>query len=584
MQKKQSEGKLNKNKSVLIRIVKDIKKYYVYLFVTIFGMLLLSTSQLVCPLITRKIVNLISEGDPEIAKKAVTLGIILLVTYLLQAVGQYVRSYFAHVAAWSYIHEFRMKIYRKIQSMTLGYFHHKQTGQLMSRISTDTTNLEPLIAHAIPDIIVNGIVFIGSAIIIFLINWRLALVSFCMVPVTSVIVYFYATKFRPRFKVAHEKMGEFNAVLQDELSGIKEISAFNKQEAEAEKVEKVSQKHRDGILSALLGSAIFNPIILFASNIGLVLVIAFGGRLAGENMISAADIVAFMMYVAHFYQPLTSLTQIFEQLNTALTAAERSYEVLDQEPDISSGDFRMPMGTAKGEIEFKNVSFSYSETKEIIENLSFKLEAGKSLALVGPTGIGKTTIANLIARFYDVQEGEILVDGVNVKNWDIGSLRDQMSIVLQDVFLFNGTIAENIAFGLEGATDEQIRNAGKLSNADEFIESAENGYDTFVGERGLRLSGGQKQRISIARAVLRNMPILILDEATAAVDTKTEKLIQDALNKLSSDRTTIVIAHRLQTVKNCDIIIVLGENGIEEMGNHEELMKLRGKYWEMLNQ
>lgn len=574
----------NNKKGAFLRLAKDLKKYYWCLLVAVFGMLLLAGSQLVCPLITKKIVELITTGDAEIAKKAILLGIVLLLSYTLQSVGQYLRSYFAHVAAWRYIEEFRTRLYSHIQGMSLGFFRDKQTGQLLSRISTDTVNLEPLIAHGIPDILVNGIVFIGSAVIIFVINFRLALISLCTVPVTSVLVYIYATKFRPRFKKAHEKIGEFNGTVQDELSGIKEISAFNKQQSESEKVSNASKLHANAILSALLGSAIFNPIIMLTSNVGLVLVIVFGGKLAERGLVTAGDIVAFMMYVAHFYQPLTSLTQIFEQINTALTAYERSCEILDSEAEIKSGTFKLEKGAAKGDIEFRNVSFRYNENKEIIENLSFVLPRGKSLALVGPTGIGKTTIANLIARFYDTTEGEILIDGINVKDWDLEALRNQMSIVLQDVFLFSGSIAENIGFGAEGATMEDIQNAGRLANAEEFILETEKGYDTFVGERGIRLSGGQKQRISIARAVLRDMPILILDEATSSVDTKTEKLIQEALDNLSRDRTTIVIAHRLQTIRDCDIIIVLGENGIEEMGTHDELVNLQGKYWEMLNQ
>lgn len=575
--------KKTEKKHTFIRLIKDIKKYYLFIFIAILGMLLMSGAQLISPLITRKLVSLITDKDPDIAGKALIMGGILLGLYLLQSFGQHLRSYFAHIAAWRYINDLRIKLYDHIQHMSLGFFHNRQTGELISRISTDTTNLEPLIAHAIPDITVNSIIFIGSAIVIFTINYKLALMSLCTVPVMAVLVYIYATKFRPRFKRAHEKMGGLVATLSDELSGVREISAFNKYEHEEAKVDNAANNHKDAILSALLGSAIFNPAILFASNLGLVAVIVFGGKLAGVGDIDAADIVAFMMYVAYFYQPITSLTQIFEQINTAMTAVERSYEILDTENEMKDGTFEMPKCSAKGDIEFKNVSFSYDDGKQVLKDLNFKLPAGKSLALVGPTGIGKTTITNLVARFYDVNEGEVLVDGVNVKEWKLESLRNQMSIVLQDVFLFTGTISENIAFGADDPTEEQIHDAGVLSNSDEFIKECENGYDTFIGERGVKLSGGQKQRLSIARAVLRNTPILILDEATAAVDTKTEKLIQDALDKLSINRTTIVVAHRLTTVKNCDYIAVIGEEGIQEIGTHEELLKKKGKYWELLN-
>lgn len=573
-----------KNKSAFIRLVKDIKKYYGYLIVAVFGMLIVAASQLVSPLVTRKLVALITGNDANIAEKALRMGIFLLIIYALQAVGQFARNYFAHIAAWRYASDMRIKLYNHIQNMSMGFFADKQTGQLMSRITSDTTNLEPFIAHALPDIIVNGIVFIGSTIVIFVINARLALVSMCAVPITCVLVYIYATKFRPRFKIAHEKIGELNAVLQDELSGEREITAFNRQKHESEKVGKASVTHADAILSALKGSAIFNPVILFTSNIGLVIVIIVGGGMAGKLQITAADIVAFLMYVSYFYQPITGLTKIFEDINNALAAADRSFEILDTENNIVGGDFKPAPKSIKGKIEFRNVEFAYNDNNDVFRNLSFTVPAGKSLALVGPTGIGKTTIASLIARFYDVNDGEILIDDVNVKDYDLGALRDQMSMVLQDVFLFHGSVADNIAFGKVGATREEIEEAGRLANTDEFVLATENGYDTLVGERGMRLSGGQKQRISIARAILRDMPILILDEATAAVDTKTERLIQEALDRLSKNRTTIVIAHRLSTVRNCDIIAVLGETGIEEMGTHDELVALKGKYWELLEQ
>ncbi len=572
-----------KNKHTFVRLFRDIKKYYPFLFLAVVGMLLMAGAQLASPLVTRKLVSLITDKDSEIARKALVMGLVLLGLYLLQSLGQYLKNYYAHVAAWNYINDFRKKIYDHIQYMSLGYFHDKQTGQLMSMVTTDTANLEPIIAHGIPEAVVNGIVFIGSAAVIFVINAKLALIALCTVPVSSVLVYIYATKFRPKFKKAHEKMGDLNATLQDELSGIREISAFYRQEQEYRKFSAASDRHSKAILSALFGSAILNPAILFASNLGLVAVIIFGGSLAAKGQLSAADIVAFLMYVGYFYQPITGLTQIFEQFNTAVTAVERSYEILDTENTINDGQYETENGTARGEVEFKNVTFSYNDGKEVLKNVSVKIPAGKSLALVGPTGIGKTTFASLLARFYDVNEGSILVDGVDVRDWKLSSLRGQMSMVLQDVFLFNGTISENIAFGSDEPEEARIREAGSLSNADEFINETEKGYDTYVGERGLRLSGGQKQRISIARAILRDMPILILDEATAAVDTKTEKLIQEALDRLSKNRTTIVIAHRLSTVRNCDMIAVMGENGIEELGTHDELVAKKGKYWEMLS-
>lgn len=373
-------------------------------------------------------------------------------------------------------------------------------------------------------------------------------------------------------------MGELNAQVQDKLQGMKEIQIFNKQAEAFQNLNEVSFGHRESILDALKKGAICNPLILFTNHIGVVIIIAAGGFLAASGKISASDIVAFTLYVSYFYQPMQALGQIFEQIHTATTAADRSFEILDTPSAITNGNYT-PKTPVQGEIQFKDVSFSYQkENPSVLQGLSVHLPAGKTLALVGPTGIGKTTFVNLLCRFYDVDTGEILLDGKNIKEYTLPSLHASMSLVLQDIFLFHGTIAENIAFGVPKASMEEIEKAAKIANAHEFIIETEKGYQTLVGERGMRLSGGQKQRISIARAVLRNSPILILDEATASVDTKTERLIQQSLDELSRGRTTILIAHRLSTVRKADIIAVMGENGIEEQGTHEELLKLGGKY------
>ncbi len=562
----------------LFKLLKLLKKYYIHLIISLLGMFTMSAAQLCSPAIIRKLIQMVQENDENIASVAFRLGMILLVVYIFQAAGQFCKSYFSHYAAWNFIDEFRQKLYGHIQNMSMGFFHDKQTGQLMSRITNDTTNLEPLIAHALPDLIVNGVLLIGSAVILFSINVRLALYTMLTVPFTAVCVYIYSKKVRPMFKKSHEKMGELNATVQDNLSGVKEIQIFNKHDDAAGKVRESSNAHRRFILGSLVRGAICNPIILFTNNLSMVVVIIVGGFLASKGQIGAADIVAFSLYVSYFYQPILSFAQISEQINTALTAAERSFEILEEESPVKDGNDILDGAGVKGTIEYKDVCFSYKQGKTVLNNVSIKVDAGKTLALVGPTGIGKTTFINLLTRFYDVDSGEILLDGVNIKNYTLSSLRDSMSLVLQDVFLFHGTIEENIAFGVPGATKEQVIEAAKTANAHEFIMETENGYDTLVGERGMRLSGGQKQRISIARAVLRNCPILILDEATASVDTKTEKLIQQSLNELRKGRTTILIAHRLSTVRNADIIAVVGDDGITESGTHEELMATDGVY------
>lgn len=562
----------------LFKLLKMLKKYYIHLVLSLLGMFTMSAAQLCSPAIIRKLIQLVQNNDENIKTIALHLGLILLVIYIFQAAGQFFKSYFSHYAAWNFIDEFRQKLYCHIQNMSMGFFHDKQTGQLMSRITNDTTNLEPLIAHALPDLIVNGVLLIGSAIILFAINVRLALFTMLTVPFTVICVYIYSKKVRPMFKKSHEKMGDLNATVQDNLSGVKEIQIFNKYDDAAGKVKESSNAHRHFILGSLVRGAICNPIILFTNNLSMVIVIIAGGFLASQGDLDAADIVAFSLYVSYFYQPILSFAQISEQINTALTAAERSFEILEEESPVKDGSEVLDGKDVKGTIEYKDVCFAYKEGRNVLNNVSIKVDAGKTLALVGPTGIGKTTFINLLTRFYDVDNGEILIDGENIKKYTLGSLHDAMSLVLQDVFLFHGTIEENIAFGVPGATKDEVIAAAKAANAHDFIMETENGYDTLVGERGMRLSGGQKQRISIARAVLRNCPILILDEATASVDTRTEKLIQQSLNELRKGRTTILIAHRLSTVRNADIIAVVGEDGIKESGTHEELMALGGVY------
>lgn len=562
----------------MLRLFKELKGYYRYLIAALAGMFAITAAQLITPMVTRKLIQMIELSDPTLAENALKLGLFLLILYAVQAFGQFSKSYFAHYAAWDFIHHFRLRIYNHIQGLSMGFFHDKQTGQLLSRITADTTNLEPLIAHAGPDLIANCGLFFGSAVILFFINVKLALFTLVTIPFTLICVYIYSKKVRPIFKKSHEKMGELNAQVQDKLQGMKEIQIFNKQEEAFQNLNEVSFGHRESILDALKKGAICNPLILFTNHIGVVIIIAAGGFLAASGKISASDIVAFTLYVSYFYQPMQALGQIFEQIHTATTAADRSFEILDTPSAITDGNYT-PKTPVQGEIQFKDVSFSYQkENPSVLQGLSVHLPAGKTLALVGPTGIGKTTFVNLLCRFYDVDTGEILLDGKNIKEYTLPSLHASMSLVLQDIFLFHGTIAENIAFGVPEASMEEIEKAAKIANAHEFIIETEKGYQTLVGERGMRLSGGQKQRISIARAVLRNSPILILDEATASVDTKTERLIQQSLDELSRGRTTILIAHRLSTVRKADIIAVMGENGIEEQGTHEELLKLGGKY------
>lgn len=563
---------------LLIRLLNYAKKYRIHLILGSLGLVGLTVAQLYSPQILREFIGLIDGDKGELNSRSGQLAISLLIIYLLQAVFTFMKSYFLHYGAWHFIADLRTKMFKKLESLSMKYYHDKQTGQLMSRITSDTAALETLIAHAIPDLSVNIIMFFSVAVILIMINWKMALVSISLMPFVGVAVWFYATKVRPIFKTSHQKVAELSAVLQDDISGMKEIQLFNCQEKEAKRVDGVSHEHGNMIMNALTKGAIYHPLIGLLNDIGSVLVIAVGALFVLDGTMNSADIVGFILYLSKLYQPITTLGRLNEDLQNSLAAAERVFELLDTEPDVLDAPDAYDIGRAKGEIKFEDVSFSYKEEIPVLKNISVTVNPGETLALVGPTGVGKTTFISLVARFYDCVSGKIKIDGHDIKKITQKSLRDNISVVLQDVFLFNGTIAENIAYGSENATKQDIINAAKIANAHDFITATENGYETLIGERGMRLSGGQKQRISIARAVLRNSPVLILDEATASVDTQTEKLIQNAIDTVIENRTTIIIAHRLSTVRNADKIVVLKEGQIVEMGTHDELVGKNGLY------
>ena len=466
-------------------------------------------------------------------------------------------------------------MYDKLQKLDLGFFHDKQTGDLMSRVVNDTRDFELLYAHMIPDIITNVVTFVGVLVILLFINWKLALITCCPIPLILASGGVFAKKVRPYFKESQKCMGELNAQLQDSLSGIHEIQSFGQEAHESARIHARNFEQVKAMLKALKASAVFHPCVEFLSSAGTVLVVFFGGWLAYKEQISVEDIVAFVLYLSLFYAPVSGLANLLENLQQSLAGAERVALILDTPSAITDAEDAQDIGKVKGEVTFEHVSFHYEDDIPVLKDISFSCKPGMMVALVGPT------MTQLISRFYDPVEGRILLDGKDIRNVTLESLRRNISPVLQDTFLFNGTIAENIGYAKPDATRQEIEEAAKAANIHQDILQMPKAYETQVGERGLRLSGGQKQRVSIARAILRNAPVIVLDEATASVDVQTEKKIQRAIKNIAGKRTIIAIAHRLSTIRDADLILVVQEGNIVESGTHEQLLLKQGIYYKM---
>jgi len=544
-------------------------------------MVLLIGAQLVIPWIIRTLIAAITEQpvSQSTLQLITQLTIIALLVYLLRGGLTFLRSYMAHVAGWGVVADVRKHVYQHLQRLTLRFYEDKQTGQMMSRVVNDTDLFERLIAHAVPDVAVNFVTLIGISVMLFIMNWQLALLSMVPIPLVIFSLRIFARYVRPAFRVRQRELGELNAVLNDNISGIREIKAFTREESESERIGESIDRYRSSLLGALKLMAIFQPFIEFTSSIGLLVVLFFGGRLAFQGQLSIADLVAFFLYLEMFYQPVRGLGGAWEAVQESLAGADRVTELLDEEPEIHNRpDAATLTERTPGHIVFKDVTFQYVQGEIILDQIFLDVPARHVVALVGPTGVGKSTLVSLIPRFYDVDKGSITLDGHDIRDLTLESLRQQISIVLQDVFLFHGTVRDNIMFGKPNATEAEMIDAAKVANVHEFIMTLPEGYDTMIGERGVKLSGGQKQRISIARAVLKDAPILILDEATSSVDTETEMLIQQALERLMVGRTTIIIAHRLSTIRNANKIVVLEGRHIAEMGTHEQLVERDGLY------
>jgi ABC-type multidrug transport system fused ATPase/permease subunit len=567
---------------ILWRLAKEAKKYRALLTIAILSTIALTAVNLIAPRLLTNIVSIISTGiTSDGLRRIYVITAVLLALYASRILFRFLANYLAHKAAWVLVQELRIKVYDKLQSFSIGYYYNKQTGDLMSRVISDTETFEQLYAHIIPESISNALTVIGVTVILFTINWKLALFTSIPIPFILLSAWIFIKKVRPNFQKTQKARGLLSAQLLDNFSGMHETQAFGQQERATEHVTEKATNVTKNLLYALKISGIFHPSVEFLTAVGTVVVVGFGGYYAFHGSINVADIVGFLLYLSLFYAPITNVAQLIENAQQAFAGAERVIEILDTPQPVKDAENAVAIKDVTGRLEFEHVSFSYSDSVPVLTDISFKVEPGQMIAFVGATGVGKTTLTQLISRFFDPTAGRILLEGRDIRTITQESLHRNIAMVFQDTFLFNGTIAENIAFAKPDSSQQQIEQAAIVARIHDDIMEMPDKYETRVGERGMRLSGGQKQRVAIARAVLCNAPILILDEATASVDVETEAAIQEAILDLSGTKTIFAIAHRLSTVRKADVILVIEDGKIVQQGNHDTLVAQPGIYSRM---
>ncbi len=507
---------------------------------------------------------------------------VLLGIYILKAICNYVMSYYGHVLGIKMQHDMRRDIFRKYERLPSSYYDEHKTGDLMSRLVNDLFDVAELAHHGPENLFLAILMLLGSFIILVQIDWLLTLITFAIIPFIVLFTILSRKKMTRAMSESRKQIAVVNISLENSIGGIRETKSYVAEHHEICKFDKANALFASSRKEAMKAMGSYHSIMQFLQDLLYLLIIFIGGLFLYNGTIETGEFAAFVLYVTMFLNPIQRFVTLFEQFQEGMTGFSRFSEIMNAEEECDEG--KQTIDSVRGEIEFKNVSFSYqndetkSDVRRVISNLDLHISAGKTLALVGPSGGGKTTLCNLIPRFYNIDDGEITIDGININDIKLESLRRNIGIVSQNIFLFDGTIKDNIAYGNLDATDDEIREAAKLANIHDFVTSLEYGYDTEVGERGVKLSGGQKQRIAIARVFLKDPSLLILDEATSALDNITEMQIQAALEKLSAGRTVIVVAHRLSTVKGADEIVVLDKNGIVEKGSHSELLSKDGEY------
>lgn len=563
----------------LKKLISYYKPYLGTFLLDMFFAVLASAIALVIPLIVRYITSDVVYMQEGAKERIIQLGIVLVVLVIVQFISNYYIANVGHVMGAKMEYNMRAEIFARYQKLSFSFFDDQKVGQLMSRITNDLFDITELLHHGPENIVISLIKIVGAFIILMGISKYLTAAAFIMLPLMFIYVFFLNRRMRKAFKANRQKVAEINSRTEDNLSGIRVVKSFANEDIEMAKFK----EGNDAFLKAKKNSYLYlglfqSGMTAFILLVNIVVIIT-GAVLISDGYVEIPDFIAFLMYINTFTEPIRVIVDFTEQFQNGYTGFERFTEILNIEPDIKDKEGAVDLTDVKGDILFEDVSFKYKDgAHRVLRHINLDIEAGSYVALVGSSGGGKTTLCSLIPRFYDVTNGSIKIDGKDIRDIKLKSLRDHIGIVQQDVYLFAGTVIENISYGKPGSTREEIIEAAKLANAHDFIMELPNGYDTDIGQRGIKLSGGQKQRLSIARVFLKNPPILIFDEATSALDNESENIVKESLEKLAKNRTTIVIAHRLSTVRNAERILVLTENGIEESGTHDELMAKNGIY------
>lgn len=569
----------------LKKLVSYYKPYKKVFLADMFFAIMASFIALLIPLVVRYVTaKVIYMPAEQVIKTMIIIAIVVGILILFQCYCNYYIANYGHVMGAKIEYDMRAEIFGHFQKLSFSFYDDEKVGQLMSRITSDLFDITELLHHGPENVTISVIKIIGALAILLSINVRLALIAFLLVPFMLVYAYFFNKKMKQAFRVNRIKIAEINAQIEDNLSGIRVVKSFANEDLENKKfkvgndafleAKKNNHKYMGGYNSGLTA---------FTTMINL-LVIVSGGLMITKDMISVTDLVTFLLYINIFTDPIKTLIDFTEQFQNGYSGYERFLQILSIEPEIKDSENAVSISNVKGDIKLEDVSFKYNDSSHrVLKHINLEVKAGSYVALVGSSGAGKTTLCNLIPRFYEATSGKITIDGKDIKDIKLKDLRDNIGIVQQDVYLFVGTVYDNIRYGRPDATREEVIAAAKEANAYDFIMSLPNGFETDIGQRGIKLSGGQKQRISIARVFLKNPPILIFDEATSALDNESEKIVQESMEKLAKNRTTMVIAHRLSTIRNAEKILVLTDKGIEEQGTHKELMDKHGIYYDLYN-